>query len=205
MTATLNRKNNLRYWAKELGRKELAKKLGYEDTNFINQLLGKKSNGNGSFGENLARKFEVDLELPLGWFDQSFPELYEVVESDPGPQLRKAIKAKGLSYRKFGLLMGKEGIPGQSTHNWISRNGVPANKAFKAAKILGVHPSQISLIEGTENLEFKATPQPGAQQTEHTFSSVNALINSSTTTFEDLQRLCIALVLELENRVNSKG
>lgn len=57
---------NLNFWADKLGRGILAEKLGYPDTNYLNQLC----TGNGSFGNRTAKKIEKRLQLENGWMDR---------------------------------------------------------------------------------------------------------------------------------------
>ena len=59
-------------------RAELAEKLGYQDTNYVNQLV----RGFCSLGNRTARKIEVKLGLPHGWMDEIHPELYETGEAE---------------------------------------------------------------------------------------------------------------------------
>jgi SOS-response transcriptional repressor LexA len=66
MNANEIRRLNINYWADKLGRDVLAKKAGYADTVYINQLCG----GHGSFGPRTARKLEAALGLDNGWFDR---------------------------------------------------------------------------------------------------------------------------------------
>jgi hypothetical protein len=56
---------NLSFLADKLGRSVVAAKMGYEDTNYLNQLC----RGHGSFGSRTARKIEVALKLDVGWMD----------------------------------------------------------------------------------------------------------------------------------------
>lgn len=65
MTIEEIRRANINYWADKLGRNLLAKKCGYPDTVYINQLCG----GHGSFGSRTARKIERSLGLKVGEFD----------------------------------------------------------------------------------------------------------------------------------------
>ena len=51
--------------SEKYGRGDLAKKLGYKDAIYVNQLCG----GHGSFGTNTARKIETKLRLEHGWMD----------------------------------------------------------------------------------------------------------------------------------------
>lgn len=60
------RRANILALAEKHSRSVLAKKLGYSDTIYINQLCG----GHGSFGGRTARKIEKSLNLADGWMDQ---------------------------------------------------------------------------------------------------------------------------------------
>lgn len=59
------RRQHINFWADKLGRGALAKKCGYPDTVYINQLCA----GHGSFGDRTARKLEKALGLTVGAFD----------------------------------------------------------------------------------------------------------------------------------------
>jgi len=66
MDANQIRRLNINHLAEKLGdRGELARRLGYEDTNYLNQLC----KGHGSFGDRTARKIEQSLGLKRGWMD----------------------------------------------------------------------------------------------------------------------------------------
>ena len=58
---------NLKVLVKGYSRIEFAKKIGYQNTNYLNQLLI----GAGSFGNTTARKIEKNLGLPEGALDDS--------------------------------------------------------------------------------------------------------------------------------------
>ena len=73
MDATEIRRLNANYLAdKRYGRQELSGKLGYQDNNYLNQLLG----GHSPMGGRTARKFESSLGLPEGWMDTPHPDLW---------------------------------------------------------------------------------------------------------------------------------
>lgn len=66
MDITQIRRANLQLLADHAeSRLELAAKIGYADTNYLNQLLS----GHGSFGGRTARKIEQALGLKDGWMD----------------------------------------------------------------------------------------------------------------------------------------
>ena len=50
----------------------VAEKMGYPDTNYVNQLCGSF----GSFGTPTARKAEKAFDLTPGWMDNLHPSLY---------------------------------------------------------------------------------------------------------------------------------
>jgi SOS-response transcriptional repressor LexA len=79
MTIDEIRRANVNYWAKKLGRGLLAKKCGYSDTVYINQLCA----GHGSFGNRTARRIEKALGLRVGEFDTLHDYLDQVM-SEPG-------------------------------------------------------------------------------------------------------------------------
>jgi hypothetical protein len=67
------RRLNARYLAdKKYSRQFVARKLGYADNNYLNQLLTSHS----SMGDRTARKFETKLDLADGWMDRPHPELW---------------------------------------------------------------------------------------------------------------------------------
>ena len=68
MTVLEIRRANINYLANKWTRKELAKRLGYNDTVYVNQLCG----GHGSFGNRVARKIEEKLGLGHGWMDKPY-------------------------------------------------------------------------------------------------------------------------------------
>ena len=71
MDVVEKRRLNIVYLAdKKYGRAMLAEMLGYQDTNYLNQLC----KGFGSFGGRTARKIEVKLGLTHGWMDDIHPE-----------------------------------------------------------------------------------------------------------------------------------
>lgn len=76
----MNRKqirvNNLLLLAEKHGRSLIAERLGYEDTNYINQLC----RGHGSFGDKTASKIEHAFNLETGWMDVK----RDVLASEPG-------------------------------------------------------------------------------------------------------------------------
>ena len=74
MTVDEIRRININYWADKIGRGTLAKKMGYSDTVYINQLCG----GHGSFGSRTARKLEQALGLSKGEFDRLSSAVVEV-------------------------------------------------------------------------------------------------------------------------------
>ena len=75
MDVTKKRRINIRHLADIThGRKVLAEKLGYDDTNYVNQLCG----GFGNFGNRTARKIEQRLALSHGWMDDLHPDLYNL-------------------------------------------------------------------------------------------------------------------------------
>lgn len=56
---------NLNLLLETYSRKQLASEMGYQDTNYLNQLCG----GHGSFGSATARKIERCADLTKGWMD----------------------------------------------------------------------------------------------------------------------------------------
>lgn len=66
MDVTAIRVSNINVLAERYGRAQLAARLGYDDTNYLNQLCA----GLGSFGNRTARKIEKQLELQHGAMDR---------------------------------------------------------------------------------------------------------------------------------------
>lgn len=66
------RRRNALYYADKHGRSQLAARLEYSDTNYLNLIC----NGNSNMGARTARKFESRLGLPRGWMDLPHPELW---------------------------------------------------------------------------------------------------------------------------------
>jgi len=85
MTVNEIRRNNINTWADKLGRNLLAQKLGYPDTNYINQLCS----GSGSFGSRTARRVETALSLPIGWMDIAH-DLDNIESLSPAPKTEAA-------------------------------------------------------------------------------------------------------------------
>lgn len=55
--------------ANEMGRERLAKRLGYTDTNYLNQVV----RGHSKLGNPNAKKWAKALGLEPGWFDRPLP------------------------------------------------------------------------------------------------------------------------------------
>jgi len=71
MEVTEIRRLNIKYLADvKYGRAQLSELLGYQDSNYLNQLCG----GFGAFGNRTARKIEAKLGLQKGWMDNLQPE-----------------------------------------------------------------------------------------------------------------------------------
>lgn len=87
---------NLMYWADKIGRIPLASKADDPTANHLNQLLGK----HGSFGPDVADKYEEILGLPPMWLDW------------PHFNLWKSDQVEELSF----LLPGEESVTRASTH-----------------------------------------------------------------------------------------
>lgn len=78
---------NLTVWARKYGRNALAEMLGYQDVNYLNQVLS----GNTNAGANAPRKWEAKLDLKRGWFDVPHPELWEA-DGEADPRLQDIIQ-----------------------------------------------------------------------------------------------------------------
>lgn len=73
------RRLNLMYLAeKKYGREVLAQKIGYPNTNFINQMTG----GFANIGDKVARKIEEKLEMPDGWMDRPCVSGWDVSDAE---------------------------------------------------------------------------------------------------------------------------
>ena len=104
MTVSEIRRANINYLAERWGRKELAERLGYSDTVYINQLCG----GHGSFGNRVSRKIEERLGLQRGWMDIPYTQwnLYELPddlkpEDTDGTVSDQGIREMDAVYRKL--------------------------------------------------------------------------------------------------------
>ena len=63
---------NAQYLTDKHGRQEASAKLGYQDNNYLNQILG----GFSPMGGRTARRFEDAFDLPNGWMDTPHPDLW---------------------------------------------------------------------------------------------------------------------------------
>lgn len=73
------RRLNLLYLAeKKFTREALADKIGYPNTNFINQMTG----GFAKIGDRVARKIEVALGLPEGWMDRPYMAGWNIEDAE---------------------------------------------------------------------------------------------------------------------------
>jgi hypothetical protein len=80
------RRLNLLGLCSEHGRDEVAKKCGYSDTVYLNQLV----NANVSrtqVGDKTARKIEEAFDLTAGWLDSPHPDIW------PAEEVEKALKS----------------------------------------------------------------------------------------------------------------
>ena len=101
------RRKNLEGLAREHGRQTLAEKLGYSDTNYLNQVL----TGHVQVGPRAPRKWERLLGLSNGWFDVDHsagvrePDaLYELNARLTDPEVRaKAARILAAYSRDHGL------------------------------------------------------------------------------------------------------
>ena len=66
-------------------RKSVAKKMGYLDTSYINQITNK--NTKTKIGDKVARKIERVMCLPDGWMDVPHTELWPESECRNSPKL----------------------------------------------------------------------------------------------------------------------
>ncbi|AQQ67470.1 hypothetical protein Mag101_07330 [Microbulbifer agarilyticus] len=83
------RKKNLNLLADEHGRAEIAERLGYPDTNYLNQLCG----GHTDMGSRTARKVEERFQLPRGWMDypQQAESIHEAAASKAAAPLPQEV------------------------------------------------------------------------------------------------------------------
>lgn len=73
------RRLNFRYLAdKRYGRANIAKMLGYDDNNYINQAI----KGHALMGDKIARRIEVACSLPHGWMDLPYLQGWENADVD---------------------------------------------------------------------------------------------------------------------------
>lgn len=68
---------NFLYLADKFGRDKLAQKLGYNDVNYLNQIITRHTH----IGPRAPRKWEKALSIDPGWFDNKHPELWEPEDS----------------------------------------------------------------------------------------------------------------------------
>ncbi|MBN49957.1 MAG: hypothetical protein CMN85_10480 [Spongiibacteraceae bacterium] len=80
------RKRNFCALCDKHSRGTIAQKMGYSDTNYVNQLY----KGHGSFGGKTARKVESALNLPLGWMDELHADAPD--ESDEHRARRESLR-----------------------------------------------------------------------------------------------------------------
>lgn len=69
------RKANLQQLAKQMGSAELSRKLGYRHPSYLTQMIGPSANR--PLSEKNARKYEQQLGLTNGWFDQQHADIPE--------------------------------------------------------------------------------------------------------------------------------
>lgn len=84
--------------ANHRGRDQLAQDLGYQDTNYLNQVV----RGHTPLGNGNAKKWAERLGLPPGWFDREIENNDEAV-SDVGP---KPYQRGEQEFRELYLLLG---------------------------------------------------------------------------------------------------
>lgn len=97
MDVETTRRLNINYLANKHGRGALAELLGYDGTNYLNQLCGFF----GSFGSRVARKIEIKLGLPRGWMDNTHPDLYDPDELTKTAGISRKIRDTSGSTYKF--------------------------------------------------------------------------------------------------------
>lgn len=66
------RRLNVRHLTDKIGRRAFADKLGYSDTNYVNQIV----KGHAKIGPGTSRKIEIALGLAEGWLDAPHPDLW---------------------------------------------------------------------------------------------------------------------------------
>lgn len=76
------RVHNLLLLAEKFGRNIVAERLGYSDTNYLNQLCS----GHGSFGNATARKVEKAFGYSTGWMDNFHKSLDEPAKTTTNTQ-----------------------------------------------------------------------------------------------------------------------
>jgi len=74
------RRANLRSLIARFGKDLVCAKAGYQDHNYLNQLVAPSEPG--SFGARTARKIESGLKLPKGWMDQPHEDAGNGQDSD---------------------------------------------------------------------------------------------------------------------------
>ena len=98
----IRRKNILFLADSKYTRGALAEKLGYADTNYLNQLC----KGFANIGNNTARKIELKLNLENGWMDkrhdidenkeQEFARLYGALPEDSQEKVLEIMRGYSL-------------------------------------------------------------------------------------------------------------
>jgi hypothetical protein len=101
MDAREIRRLNLRYLADKYGRDKLAQKLGYNDVNYLNQVLGKHVN----IGPRAPRNWETALDLEQGWFDIQHLELWDNTASREIAEPSKTYLSRAVSELSTDELM----------------------------------------------------------------------------------------------------
>ena len=160
------RKENLRELSNRFGRAELADKLGYQDTNYLNQLCS----GHSNIGNRTARKIEKALDLEHGKLDhpkielvrasepneseqptltllsilsQASPDLLEMLKADPS-KVRASTKIKFHNNWDKSLeeaLAGKDTAP----DDWVTCDTATARNGAVATTMHGVSMASLSI------------------------------------------------------------
>lgn len=98
------RRLNAQYLAEKVGRRVLADKLGYSDTNYVNQIV----KGHANIGPGTSRKIENVLDLPEGWLDAPHPDLWGATPEEVAHYTQKLLE--GLSTTDLSRLIEQASV-----------------------------------------------------------------------------------------------
>lgn len=83
------RRLNVGYLTEKVGRRVFADKLGYSDTNYINQIV----KGHAKIGPGVSRRIEEAMDLPEGWLDAPHPDLWGKTSEEVAEYTREILES----------------------------------------------------------------------------------------------------------------